>query len=164
MKVFVQNLHEGIHEISEELAPGSIALPEPEQFPEALKVDLYIDHFDNAFRFKLHVVTEATFHCDRCLEAYAAQFDENFEQIYQLGAGEFESDDDVEILPEKVTEIDITKAIQDCFLLNRPMHFLCDADCKGLCPVCGINLNKESCTCDSTPVDPRLEKLKDLLK
>ena len=32
-------------------------------------------------------------------------------------------------------------------LLDLPMRFLCGGDCKGLCPVCGANLNKKTCTC-----------------
>jgi len=32
-------------------------------------------------------------------------------------------------------------------LLDLPMRFLCGEDCKGLCPVCGASLNKQTCTC-----------------
>ena len=34
--------------------------------------------------------------------------------------------------------------------------------CAGLCPVCGINRNRETCTCQSEWVDPRMEPLKRL--
>ena len=32
-------------------------------------------------------------------------------------------------------------------LLDLPMRFLCSENCKGLCPVCGASLNKQTCTC-----------------
>ena len=46
---------------------------------------------------------------------------------------------------------------------SLPMKSLCSEDCKGLCPQCGIDLNKESCNCMDHLVDPRLEKLKDFV-
>lgn len=43
--------------------------------------------------------------------------------------------------------IDITKMVSDNICLNLPLRHLCTDDCKGLCPVCGKNLNTESCEC-----------------
>ena len=43
------------------------------------------------------------------------------------------------------------------------MRLLCSLDCNGLCPRCGSNLNDGPCDCEPE-IDPRLEKLKDLLK
>ena len=34
-----------------------------------------------------------------------------------------------------------------CRSLELPLQFFCKPDCKGLCPVCGANLNRETCTC-----------------
>ena len=39
---------------------------------------------------------------------------------------------------------------------------LCSESCKGLCAVCGTNLNKDSCTCKREWQDPRLAALKEL--
>ena len=43
-----------------------------------------------------------------------------------------------------------------------PMAPLCSNDCKGLCPVCGCDLNVQQCSCDIRTVDPRLAVLKNL--
>ena len=57
---------------------------------------------------------------------------------------------------------------EDAVYLNSAMCFditmapLCKEDCKGLCPVCGCDLNTESCSCDTKTVDPRLAVLKNL--
>jgi uncharacterized protein len=40
------------------------------------------------------------------------------------------------------------------------MKPLCSETCKGICPHCGTDLNKGSCTCEKNTVDPRLEVLK----
>jgi uncharacterized protein len=42
------------------------------------------------------------------------------------------------------------------------MRPLCKEDCKGLCPECGVNLNKGDCGCRSGPLDLRLAGLKNL--
>lgn len=44
-------------------------------------------------------------------------------------------------------EIDLSDIVRDALLLELPLRFLCSADCKGLCPVCGVNMNNERCTC-----------------
>ena len=43
--------------------------------------------------------------------------------------------------------IELTDAVRDALLLNMPMRVLCREDCRGICPRCGINLNKGPCTC-----------------
>jgi len=44
--------------------------------------------------------------------------------------------------------IDILSAVQRNLLLNIPMKPLCVADCAGLCPQCGKNLNEGDCNCE----------------
>ena len=48
--------------------------------------------------------------------------------------------------------------------LNLELKHLCREDCKGLCNICGADLNKGDCGCDRTSYDPRLSALRDLLK
>jgi uncharacterized protein len=52
--------------------------------------------------------------------------------------------------------------LREQVLLSLPVRTLCREDCKGLCPRCGQNLNSETCTCDTIPVDPRWAVLSDL--
>jgi uncharacterized protein len=163
MKIFIRDLSEGVHEFSEELPSGALELPEPELYPNPLSLKLYVDRLDNIYRVKITVRTKAHYVCDRCLDEYEPPFDEEGEQIYQMGAGKLDDEDEVIILPVDSKEIDITKAIQDIFIISRPIKLVCREDCKGLCARCGTNLNKKQCTCDTDEIDPRLEKLKSLL-
>lgn len=55
--------------------------------------------------------------------------------------------------------IDISPTIVETLLVSLPMKALCQEDCKGMCTVCGQNLNEQSCDCDTDYTDPRLEKL-----
>lgn len=60
--------------------------------------------------------------------------------------------------------IDLGQMMREQFYLALPMKPLCEPDCKGLCPVCGKNRNRETCSCESTWVDPRFEVLKNFRK
>jgi uncharacterized protein len=58
--------------------------------------------------------------------------------------------------------IDLDPIVREQVLLALPMHAVCRDDCKGLCGMCGQNLNEGSCGCDRRQVDPRLLALKDI--
>ncbi len=51
-----------------------------------------------------------------------------------------------EVLPED-NRIDLVPLVTAALLLDMPLVPLCDDDCKGLCPTCGVNLNHETCDC-----------------
>ena len=164
MKLFIRNLKEGISEFHEENRALDFNLPDHEIYPNTIALDLIVDRLDNIYRIKLRLNTRARYTCDRCLDEFDATFDETGEQIFQLGAGKLDADDEVEFLPEDTIEIDISPVIREIFLVGRPMKLLCRDNCKGLCAHCGINLNDGNCSCTTDKIDPRLAKLKTLLK
>jgi len=62
--------------------------------------------------------------------------------------------------------LDLGAWSRDAIALALPDKILCRADCAGLCPVCGKNLNIEPHTHEEEPVDSRwaaLEELRDRL-
>jgi len=163
MKIFIRDLEDGIHEVEGVVEPGQIELQEPELYNNKLSIHATVDRLENIFRIKIRIRTQGKYICDRCLIDFEREFDELYEQLYQIGSGTLDEDDEVEFLPENSIEIDISKAIRDAFILARPMQLLCSGDCKGLCPVCGIDLNHKTCNCVEKQIDPRLAKLKSLL-
>ena len=60
--------------------------------------------------------------------------------------------------------LDIQDMIRDTLLAAQPLSNICKPDCKGLCPVCGQNLNEGDCGCDRFVPDPRMAALQQLLK
>jgi uncharacterized protein len=58
-------------------------------------------------------------------------------------------------------ELFIDEIIVDNIILSLPIKTLCSETCKGLCPICGQNLNEGDCDCEIENIDPRLQKLKD---
>ena len=58
--------------------------------------------------------------------------------------------------------VDVGDLARTQFILEMDTKTLCDPDCKGICPGCGVDLNQGSCTCKKE-VDPRLAALAKLL-
>lgn len=97
--------------------------------------------------------------CDRCLK----EFDYNFEiNINEKFARENSEDYDINLFDGYFIYLD--QIIRENIILNLPIRFVCDEECKGLCPKCGVNKNENECDCDEEFIDPRLEKLKNFLK
>ncbi len=97
-------------------------------------------------------------HCARCFTALSRHFEAA--RVYGLTkklASE-DSEDYIEI-PDSL--LDIGELARTVFYLELPSRVLCDEDCKGLCPVCGINKNERDCSCK---IDTGANKLADLKK
>ncbi|BAS27457.1 YceD family protein [Limnochorda pilosa] len=118
--------------------------------------------------------------CSRCLAPYPleveAGFQEEFvprtrsrerDEVEERGPGSparlstFEDDDGVEFFDGH--RIDLGPLVREQLLMALPMKALCREDCRGLCPVCGQNLNAAPCGCQVDETDPRLAVLGDLL-
>lgn len=67
------------------------------------------------------------------------------------------------LLPE-TGKIDLAPVVREEFLLAVPISPLCRTDCKGLCPICGENLNDDPNHHHEDPVDPRMDSLSSLLE
>jgi uncharacterized protein len=70
---------------------------------------------------------------------------------------------DTEMILPFTGMLDLRPIVREYILLETPIKTLCKPDCKGLCPICGENMNHIACNHDDEPVDPRLIVLKDLL-
>jgi len=74
--------------------------------------------------------------CSRCAGRFELEAEERaFVALYPLETGaEF---------------IDLTPEMREAIILALPGYPVCRSSCRGLCPVCGRNLNSGSCTCGS---------------
>lgn len=103
-----------------------------------------------------------TLECNRCLENYCDKIEIEFVERFVKGT-QFLSDlDDYYLYSDNFIEFD--ELVIQNIILSLPAKRICSSSCKGLCPLCGINLNNSFCECVSNDIDVRLEKLKDLLK
>ena len=82
--------------------------------------------------------------CARCNESFKERFGFSFEDRFVKAVLHNEED---ESYPFEGETIDLTQAFMDELFLQLPMVSICKPDCKGLCPVCGIDLNRFRCKC-----------------
>ncbi|MCD6363911.1 MAG: DUF177 domain-containing protein [Synergistetes bacterium] len=108
--------------------------------------------------------------CSRCLKVFDLPIKVEFEVEYRRGAEKFSGrerslkDEDFRVSYFEGDSIDIEEDIKQFIILSIPMKPLCREDCKGLCPVCGKNLNEGECNCSQELYDPRWSALKELMK
>jgi uncharacterized protein len=101
-----------------------------------------------------------SFVCDRCMKPSAEDQQIPFEESVSLGGSAAEEDDHL----FDGERIELDRLVRDTMLAYQPLSQLCKPDCKGLCPVCGADLNEGECGCDRHAVDPRLEALEQFFK
>jgi uncharacterized protein len=134
--------------------------------PVALSFDILKDK--EQFHLTGTVRTTLELPCSRCLEPFRSPVDASFDLRYQphalnTGSDEREiEEDDLSTAFYENDEIDLGQLMREQFYLSVPMKPLCQDDCRGLCPVCGTNLNRGTCECKRDWVDPRLAVLKNL--
>ncbi len=146
--------------------------PRGEEFVVRDRVSLAFEVFKEGVRYRLvgRVQTTLLLTCSRCLEPYPTPVDAPFDLVYvpfaqNTGEGEFEiQEDDLNTAYYRDDVIDLGELMREQFYLALPMKPLCAPACRGLCPVCGTNLNLASCTCRAEWMDPRLAVLGTLVK
>lgn len=108
--------------------------------------------------------------CSLCLKKIETRLEVPFSErlLYVLDAPYLiEEDETIGDLEEiywiyDKIEYDFESMIVDVILNALPTRPLCAVDCKGLCDNCGQDLNKGTCSCHTTEIDPRWAKLAQL--
>ncbi|TVR63859.1 MAG: DUF177 domain-containing protein [Gemmatimonadales bacterium] len=106
--------------------------------------------------------------CRRCLEPVEVSLDEELTLLWvppdrRRGApSDTDENEGVRQLDPVGDQLDLSPAIREEVVLAAPVFVTCRDDCRGLCPVCGINLNQETCDCDPDEPDPRWDALRAL--
>jgi uncharacterized protein len=108
------------------------------------------------------VTGKAEVHCARCQKPMTVDIEFDVLEVLVREDTEFAEDEDV--LVYSGNSVELSDAITNSFLMNVSGKYLCSEDCLGLCPHCGANLNEESCDCDKDIIDPRWEKLAEIMK
>ena len=98
--------------------------------------------------------------CDRCLTPFTKTYDIPLEHTL-VTTLENEENDDYILLDNY--QLNLDDLVLADVLLELPYKTLCQEDCRGLCPMCGKNLNEGLCGCNRKSVDPRLAVLGQLL-
>ncbi len=103
---------------------------------------------DETISVRARLTANVHAHCSRCLSEVTYPVDTMTDADFSR------SDDGEDVYTFTGHQIDVKQAAFESLLLELPISFVCSEDCKGLCPVCGVNRNKSLCTCLEGAVKP----------
>ncbi len=162
MKINVDNLNNGFSkEVNFE---GDINLPDDASFNSKahVKGTGIITNSSGQYTFTGKAISEVTCICNTCLEEFSEVIELNdIIEVFSKTEEKFEDydcdQDSIWFFSSKDNNIILDQPIITNILLSMPMKALCIDNCKGLCKVCGHNLNINDCGCDRDFIDPRFE-------
>jgi DUF177 domain-containing protein len=94
--------------------------------------------------------------CRRCLRPVDGRVEVEFRELFEARPREGET------YALGHEEVDLEPLIREAVLLALPLAPLCRAECEGICPTCGADLNEGPCGCPPAGRDPRWAALDDL--
>ena len=97
-----------------------------------IKAVAFIRRDNNNLFIQVTVTTNFELECARCLKKFEIPVEGKFDLDYNIKGR---------------TSLDIAPDIRQEMILQYPLKALCRKLCKGLCPVCGKNLNDGECKC-----------------
>jgi uncharacterized protein len=130
-----------------------------------MKYDLVAEPAGNRILVSGQLSCDVRMQCSRCLETFDEAMNLSFEEQFRIIKDEeAEPSADDEAVPVKEDRIELSPYLAEELVVQLPYAPLCKEDCKGLCPDCGVNLNEQSCGCNTAKVDPRMAALQDWFK
>lgn len=115
-----------------------------------IKVNVKLEKRSNFILLILNISFVLKLICSRCLENFEKKYD--LKEEFYLKKGEeilpkekSLSNEDVYTIYYQEEIIDITPLVRDTIILAKPLKPLCRKNCKGLCPICGVNWNYQKC-------------------
>jgi uncharacterized protein len=161
MEISIAELRTGANHFQAEESWQSLELS-GDMFPGVIEISCLADLEGDLLTVQHHLQTTAELTCDRCLHKYEQNIDLRERFIFAIDPRS-EYDDDVTVVNSDDQFIALNPSLREMLLLVFPMQKLCQEECRGLCTVCGINLNQESCDC-SQEVDGSLNAALNRLK
>ena len=136
MKIRIRDVVAGGHQVEYTIKPVDIGL-ENEDFldPEKpLKVSADLQKADNVLIAQVHVVYTREAFCARCLEHFSRPAAVQHEIDFEIVPGD--------------EWVDLGERVREEMIMEDMPRVLCRANCLGICPDCGADLNTEKCQCD----------------
>lgn len=183
-KVFLFNTHD-LPRRAGEMREYAVDIPAPERIgidviavPEdqGIHVAMRLESVTEGILVSAQVSTIAEGECIRCLDPVEMPITRNFQELYRYepekahtkaqrkAAEAFDDLDEEEDLMVDGETINLEGPIRDAVVLALPINPLCDEDCPGLCPRCGVKWSLLDSDHRHDVKDPRWAGLSDLLE
>jgi uncharacterized protein len=131
-----------------------------------VSIDFVLTHRDKNLRVGGTVETSIRFKCSRCMQEFSRPFSASFDLFYAPQPQWSSGDDEIELKYEDMEVafydgvlFDVDLMVLEQIELAMPMRFICREECKGLCYICGAELNTSACSCEREQSDSRLAAL-----
>jgi uncharacterized protein len=122
----------------------------------SLKGSITITRTAEGLFVQADLIAELLNTCVRCLEDFNQKVHVQFVELFNF-LSHVRQDNDL-VVPY-TGYLDLSPLTREYILLELPINPICREDCKGLCPICGENLNMTTCHHDEEEIDPRFEVL-----
>lgn len=172
MNINVDSLNSGFSK--EVHFKGNITLPNDSSFNKEAYINGLgaITNSSGKYTFIGKASSTITRICNSCLEEFPQSIElddiievfskdnnmnDTIEKCEKHENSDYDENNDIWLFSSKDNNINLEQPIVTNILLNMPMKALCIDNCKGLCRVCGHNLNIDECGCDRGFIDPRFE-------
>lgn len=142
--------------VSESYSPGALDF-QGAKFRQAgpLAVNAEAELAGKEVRVRGHISGALDAACDRCLEKIKIPVELDFDLPYRP-MEEIAQEEDVEVGEDELKVgffsgdgVNLADVVREQVLLSVPMKVICRPDCRGLCPVCGVNRNTRECGCSA---------------
>ena len=128
-----------------------------EAVPPEVPARLDVSRTTTGYALRLRFEAKLAGPCMRCLEAAGRTVEVDAREVDQPGGTEELSSPYVE-----GDELDLRAWARDALALALPTKIVCRDDCRGLCAICGANLNEDPDHHHERDPDPRWAKLSEL--
>ena len=141
-----------------ELSGDNLAFPSIQAYKRKPAAKGRIWNEAGILRMEGEIRAEMVCICDRCGTAFERTKNTKVDVVL----AEEESEENPDLFALTGDAVDLDEVLGPCFIMDMDMKVLCSETCKGLCPICGKNLNLGPCECRKEP-DPRFAVLEQLL-
>jgi uncharacterized protein len=138
-------------------------------FDRPFKVSAHLDKAQENVFLTGSFSGTVTAHCVRCLKTFEVNLAEPFRlTLMPRGADDLAGEgsereleaDDLDLAYYEHERVDLGEVVSEQVLLMLGLYPHCRPDCKGLCPVCGVDRNENACSCAESQIEPRWAALK----
>ncbi len=123
-------------------------------------VHIKVDRITGGFLVNLDLDARMYGPCARCLGEAVLEVHAEQQEFAPTAKDGWEETEESEFIHDLVVDVD--GLAREALILSLPSQVVCGEGCKGLCAVCGKDLNKGPCGCADQKIDERWSRLKGL--
>ena len=136
-----------------------LGLGEGRPGPAQLAGNLVVQNLDARVLLNGTLEATGTAECGRCLTSFTCRWPVAVDLMVLRDVDTDEEEGETLLIVQRAGEVDLRGALRESAVLTFPHAPVCREDCRGLCPICGVDRNKTECKCEEEDFDPRWEGL-----